>query len=174
MQKKNGETMKGLLRVDLDKCTGCRTCEMACSLEHAKEFNPLKSRIRVVRKKLQGVFVPVHCLQCTSMPCAKVCPVEAIYRDENTWAVLIDYDKCIGCGECARACPFGAITYDPDTKQVIKCDLCGGNPKCVEYCIDKAIQFLPFEDVERNKRFVHVDKVARAYLTDKEWAEGMI
>lgn len=166
--------MKGLLRVDLDKCSGCRTCEMACSLEHANEFNPLKSRVRVITKKMQGVFIPVYCLQCTSMPCAKACPVDAIHRDENTWGVLIDYDKCIGCGACADECPFGAITYDPDTKEVIKCDLCGGDPKCVKYCIDKAITLIPFENVGTHKRSTYAKKITNSYLADKKWRGGIV
>lgn len=155
----------------MDKCSGCRTCEMACSLAHAGEFNPLKSRIRVVRKKLHGVFIPVYCMQCTSLPCAKACPVGAISRDEDTWAVLINDEKCIRCGACAQACPFGAITYDPDTKDLIKCDLCGGDPKCAKQCIDGAIVLMPFEAVGVEKRLAHAKKTAASYLTDKKWVE---
>jgi Fe-S-cluster-containing dehydrogenase component len=57
--------------------------------------------------------------------------------------MLIDEGTCIGCRTCIAACPFGAPTVIQETRKVIKCDLCHGDPQCVEFCASKAIQFLP-------------------------------
>lgn len=160
--------MKKHLQVDLDKCSGCRTCEMVCSLTHSGECNPLKSRIRVTRMKLKGVMIPVFCRQCVNPPCAENCPVGAIYRDENTGLVIIDYDACIGCKICVEYCPFGAITLDPETEQVIKCDLCGGDPQCVKYCIEEALIYPRSDNVEKLKRNKYTQKVALSYLSESE------
>lgn len=160
--------MRKSLQFDLDKCTGCRTCEMVCSLTHTGECNPLKSRIHVTRMKLDGVMIPVYCKQCVNAPCAKNCPENAIYRDEKTGVVLIDYAKCIGCKNCIQYCPFGAMTLDPETEQVIKCDLCGGDPQCVKYCIDNALVNHRYDDVGKPKRDRYTEKVARSYLKKSE------
>ncbi|MCD6569792.1 MAG: 4Fe-4S dicluster domain-containing protein [Deltaproteobacteria bacterium] len=141
--------MKGYLHVDLDKCTGCRTCEIVCSLVHTGENNPMRARIYVIRNKFGVEMRPVYCRQCARPPCAENCPTDAIHYDEERAMVLIDYDKCIGCKICVQSCPFGAMKVDPVTGQVIKCDLCGGDPQCVKYCIDHAITFIPIGKQEK-------------------------
>lgn len=160
--------MRRFLQADLDKCTGCRTCEMVCSLTHSGECNPLKSRILVTRMKLRGVMIPVYCKQCVKPPCAENCPIDAIYRNENTGMVLINYDTCIGCKNCIQYCPFGALTLEPDTEKVIKCDLCEGNPQCVKYCIDGALIFSRLDDAGKPKRDKYTERVARSYLSKSE------
>ena len=57
--------------------------------------------------------------------------------------MLIDDDTCIGCRMCINACPFGAPTVLAETRKVVKCDLCSGDPQCVEFCSPKAIEFMP-------------------------------
>ena len=64
---------------------------------------------------------------------------EAIYLDPKTKARVVDEKKCIGCGTCAKNCPWGMIQVNPETKKAVKCDFCGGNPQCVEWCPTDAI-----------------------------------
>jgi len=135
--------MDKVLIVDPDKCTGCKVCEFICSLTHENQINPMKSRIQVISWELRGVDIPIVCQQCEDAPCEAVCPVQAIHRDPETGALIIDEDTCIGCRMCVNACPFGAPTVKPDTRKVVKCDLCGGDPQCVYFCSAKALQYLP-------------------------------
>ena len=76
--------------------------------------------------------IPVMCMQCESPSCMEVCPVGAISRNE-LGATIINQEKCIGCKMCMNACPLGNIGFNPETKQVHKCDLCGGEPKCAKF-----------------------------------------
>ena len=82
--------MKKMLVVDYQKCTGCRSCELACSVSHGRASNPAKSAIRVIKSEGTGLSVPVVCQQCEEAPCAAICPVEAISRDPGMEAVVTD------------------------------------------------------------------------------------
>lgn len=162
--------MNRFLQANLDMCTGCRTCEMVCSLTHSGECNPLRSRIHVSRMKLKGVMIPVFCKQCVKPLCAKNCPVDAIHHNGKTGIVSINYEACIGCKNCIQDCPFGAMTWDSDAERVIKCDLCAGNPQCVKYCIDSALIFTRFDDAGKTKRNDYTDTVSRSYLSKSKGA----
>ncbi|MBI4319265.1 MAG: 4Fe-4S dicluster domain-containing protein [Chloroflexi bacterium] len=117
-----------------DLCTGCLQCEMICSLVKTGTVSPSLSRIGVSRSYKDGSCAPTICRHCTVPLCQHACPVpEAMWLDENTAAVVINEDKCIGCLACMEACPFDAIWVGPN-KEVLKCDLCGGEPACVKYC----------------------------------------
>jgi len=131
--------LKSLHLVEPNKCVGCRICENICSLTKEKCSNPKLSRIKVVKLERSGVDEPTFCRQCVDPPCAKVCDVEAIHRDQNEARVIIDEDKCIGCGKCLPVCPFSALTLHPDRRVAIKCDLCDGTPKCAAWCPTQAI-----------------------------------
>lgn len=128
--------------VDQNACTGCRICENICSARFEKKFNPSKARIKVVRLFPGRFDVPVVCRQCANAPCVKNCPVDAFRRNEVTGAIIVDEEKCIGCGICVDACQIGAITIDSERNVAIKCDLCDGEPKCVEYCPTHALLFV--------------------------------
>ena len=134
--------MNRMLAVDYEKCTGCRNCEIACSVYHLQACNPAKSAVRIVKWAVKGLNVPVVCQQCEVPACANICPVQAISRDADTDAMIVDYDLCVGCQMCIVACPFGAVTLDSDQRQVIKCDLCGGvEPWCVRFCEPGALTY---------------------------------
>lgn len=153
----------GKIIFDSGLCTGCRACELACSFYCEGKFAPSKSRVRVVKMDWEGIDVPTGCQNCEDAPCKLVCPVNAIYRDEDTNGVLIDYDTCIGCKECMVACPFGAIHFDKDKGIVYKCDLCFGDPECVKWCFTKAIEYVQdMEVLPDNTRRKHALKVAKA------------
>jgi len=81
-------------------------------------------------------------MQCVSPACLHICPSGAITLEEATGAKIIEHAKCIGCRMCMLACPFGAVTVDPITKKVIKCDLCEGDPACAKFCPTGAIEYL--------------------------------
>jgi carbon-monoxide dehydrogenase iron sulfur subunit len=130
------------LVADYEKCTGCRNCEMACSVFHMGACNPTKSAVRIVKWEREGLEVPIVCQQCEDPACADICPVQAISRDADTSAMVVDDDLCVGCQMCIIACPFGAITLDKDRRQAIKCDLCGGvEPWCVRFCEPGALTY---------------------------------
>ena len=134
--------MNKVLAVDYEKCTGCRNCETACSVFHVQACNPAKSAVRIVKWVGKGLNVPVVCQQCEDPACANICPVQAISRDADTGAMIVDGDLCVGCRMCMVACPFGAVTLDRDRRQAIKCDLCGGvEPWCVRFCEPGALTY---------------------------------
>jgi carbon-monoxide dehydrogenase iron sulfur subunit len=147
--------MGKILLVDCEKCTLCGLCVMMCSFKHENEFNPLKARITVSRAIPEGMMVPNVCWQCESpAPCEESCPVEAISRDEETGALVVDHQECTLCETCAEACPYENIRKNSDCEEMIKCDLCGGDPECVKYCAYEALTYVDEtnENVEKLKR----------------------
>jgi len=152
----------GLL-IDLERCTGCRTCTVACKVEHGIEVG---SGIRVETvggahpdtpagkyPNLTMHYEPIPCMHCAQPPCRAACSGGAIHqRDDGV--VLIDEGKCNGCKECLAACPYGALFYDDDRKVVRKCDLCcervdeGFEPFCALCCPEGAIYFGDLKDWE--------------------------
>jgi len=120
-------------------CSGCRSCELWCSLHHEGAFNPHRSRIRVVELGT-GVDLPVTCQQCEDPACQKACRFEAIVYDKTLDIMTVDEGACTGCEACVGACPYGIITIDPVTQKAIKCDLCGGEePVCVSVCPSRVL-----------------------------------
>jgi len=122
-----------VLVVTPSRCSGCRTCELACAVAHGRQMMPARSRVRAYSLG-EKRNIPIMCLQCDSAACARVCPVEALVRSAATGAIEVIQDRCIRCLACIPACPFGNITIDPSVSRVVKCDLCGGNPICAQFC----------------------------------------
>jgi Fe-S-cluster-containing hydrogenase component 2 len=115
-------------------CSGCKLCELYCSLQHNGAFNPRRSRIKVV-ELATGVDIPVTCQQCQDPACRAACEFEAMEFDEKLKIVTVNEQKCTACQACVGACPYGIISIDPATKKAIKCDLCAGEePACVSIC----------------------------------------
>ena len=133
--------MSKMLTVDHSKCTGCRLCEIVCSAKKTGSVNPHRARIAVIRWEQACVDMPMICQQCEAAPCMLVCPVKALSMDGELMRVVVDYDLCIGCRFCVAACPFGAMSMDPATRKMVKCDLCDGEPTCVKFCETKALQY---------------------------------
>ena len=152
----------GLVLVDFDKCTGCRTCESICANANQKVTvngeeladlgNPARANMRVA-VYYPAVDIPVHCVCCSDAPCITACPVpedaatkrRALYRDPKTQAVLVDNARCIACGLCATACKTqrtGAILLNAaSNKPEGICTLCNGDPQCVKYCPFGALSY---------------------------------
>lgn len=145
--------------IDIEKCTGCKSCELACSFYHEKEFNLTKSRIYVFKLEKEGVDAPLVCQHCDTPICEVVCPMKAIYRHPKTGAVLIDPNTCIGCRMCAISCPLGGISFDADKRRMIKCDLCDGDPKCVKICPTGAIYYVEATKASILKRRSSAEKL---------------
>jgi Fe-S-cluster-containing hydrogenase component 2 len=127
-----------------NQCTDCNACEVACALAHSPDgtVNPQLSRLRIdhvpdkpTRVNPHGIgFVVQLCHHCGNPPpCAEVCPTDAYYYDPETRAAVIDQDNCIQCMECVPSCPLDAVFVAPKG-EVLKCDLCAGDPVCVKAC----------------------------------------
>ena len=128
--------MPKLIAVSPEGCTGCRTCEMVCSLFHYGESNPSRAAIRVVRQEKRGLVfaLPLVCQQCEKGACLEACPTGALSRDPEEGTLTVDQVMCSGCGECCSACPAGCIFVDEERSVAVACDLCEGEPQCVTFC----------------------------------------
>ena len=114
-------------------CTGCRQCELACSLAKSGIASLSRASLTIGFTEEAGASATV-CRHCRKAKCVEACPVPgALRQDPSTGAYSLDRDLCSGCRLCVEACPFQAMRIGPDS-EVLKCDLCGGNPACVEAC----------------------------------------
>jgi anaerobic selenocysteine-containing dehydrogenase/Fe-S-cluster-containing hydrogenase component 2 len=140
------------LMIDLERCIGCKSCEVACKQEHG--LGPGEFRNKVIwlgdpeRPALD--FLTVSCQHCDRPACLRACPVnpKAITKDPATGIVRVDEDRCTGCGECVIACPYGAMGYDAVDHHAVKCDLCTdrrasgeATTACASVCPGHAITF---------------------------------
>jgi anaerobic carbon-monoxide dehydrogenase iron sulfur subunit len=140
------------ISVDPSKCTGCGICEYACTLEKEESnLNPIRSRIRVVRMTPMFNFA-LACRFCEDAKCVTACPEKALSQSEKTGIIMVKEKKCKGCDWCIQACPHGGITIHPDSGLAVACDLCDGEPKCVEFCPEEALD-LVCSDEESEERF---------------------
>ncbi len=127
------------IRTHFDQCTGCSLCKAACSLHMFGGYNPGKAMLRIRHLWENLAHIPVVCEHCVNPMCLKVCPTKAIFKDE-TGIVIVDQEKCVSCGLCSQYCPLEMIYADPETGKAYKCDLCRGNPECVQACPFNALE----------------------------------
>ncbi len=151
-----------MLIVNADLCIGCRMCEAVCSLVHYGAVGISHARLKVLRYDNAAFFNPVVCMQCEVPNCASVCPSKAISRNPETGVVKISKKKCTGCKMCLTACPFGAMRFVEGV--AIKCDLCGGQPSCVEFCQAKALTVGDPNDISDAKRISLSDQLLEIYI----------
>jgi len=135
--------MKSRLIVKPNLCTGCRTCELACAFAYSENGKPGRSRIYPLDGGFKEMWTPVVCLQCEDAACVKSCLVDALTRNLETGAIELNQDKCVKCGACQAACPFGCTLHDTTHDRYVKCDLCKGDPVCAHFCPTKALSFEP-------------------------------
>lgn len=157
--------MKKMIVTDIEKCLGCKTCELACAMAHCKSViiedaidEEPKPQRRVTVESVEEFAVPMQCMHCEDAPCVEICPSDALSKDKKTEQVTLEQDKCIGCKCCLVVCPFGVIVPAFDGKVVVKCDLCmarmkeGKGPACVESCPTGALRFVEAEELTKEKR----------------------
>jgi anaerobic carbon-monoxide dehydrogenase iron sulfur subunit len=132
--------MKYRFIVEPTLCTGCRTCELACAFSHAKNLKQGRSRIYPLAHA-KDKYVPVTCLQCDDAACVKSCFFKALRRNEETGAIELDMNRCVKCMACVAACPFGCALVDEMHGEIVKCDLCKGDPACARFCPTKALRY---------------------------------
>ncbi|WP_139651916.1 DMSO/selenate family reductase complex B subunit [Raoultibacter phocaeensis] len=144
---------------DNTRCTGCKTCELAC--KDYKGLDASRTYRRVIDYEggtwetasdgsvTQNCFayhISLACNHCSDPACTHVCPTGAMHKDE-LGLVWPDETKCIGCGYCTMACPYHAPVIDQVSKKSSKCDGCrdrlteGKKPICVEACPLRALDF---------------------------------
>lgn len=151
------------IQINPEKCTGCRICELICSMTHYGESNPKRSRIHVYKLERFFVDVPMVCKQCPDPSCAAACPIEVLKRGAEH-IMKVDEERCTGCGQCVEACPFGAISIDPSTRTAIVCDLCHGQPKCVKWCPGGALGFVSDSLAPSQKRWEASSSTIRSLI----------
>ncbi|HEY4705111.1 MAG TPA: 4Fe-4S dicluster domain-containing protein [Thermoplasmata archaeon] len=134
--------------IDLRRCVGCRACTVACKNENNVQEGVFRTWVRYAEigeyPQTRPRYLPLFCNHCDNPPCVPVCPVLATYKRDDG-LVLIDYDRCIGCGYCIQACPYGARYLNHEQRTADKCTLCvhrleaGQKPACVATCIGGAL-----------------------------------
>jgi molybdopterin-containing oxidoreductase family iron-sulfur binding subunit len=112
--------------IDVDRCTGCGSCMMACAAENNVPALPQASARTgltplLVRKVSHGnsvetrreAFIPILCMHCEhDTPCVKVCPQQAVEVDKETGIVMQMPQRCLGCRYCMTACPYHARYFN--------------------------------------------------------------
>lgn len=161
-----------VIGVHLDRCTGCKTCELYCAVERGSGGKTLLKAVQeepVPRSRLRvegagGASFPLQCRQCLNAPCLDACLSGALTRDPESNIVFIQEDRCIACWTCTLFCPYGVIYPWPERKMASKCDRCNfmEYPVCVDVCPTKALQLVELDDLEqiiREKRLTAVDRL---------------
>ena len=136
--------------VDIRRCIGCQACTVSCSMENLPPLGQFRTTVLQyeVDTKVQGappamVSLPRLCNHCDNPPCVPVCPVQATFQ-RTDGVVLVDNERCVGCGYCVQACPYDARFINHETQTADKCTFCehrlevGLLPACVESCVGGA------------------------------------
>jgi benzoyl-CoA reductase subunit BamC len=132
------------IRIDVDKCNGCRACEVICSAFHAapkySSNNPERSRIRVIHDPIRDIYVPVYAGEYAVAECAG--------RDRY----VIDGKEYDECSFCRASCPSREHFKEPDSGLPLKCDMCESEPPleepmCVQWCLAEALVYEEREEV---------------------------
>ena len=165
---KKTKTVK-TVRIDVDKCNGCRACEVICSAFHAEpkysSNNPARSRIRVIRDPIRDVYVPVYAGDYAVAECAG--------RDKYT----IDGKEYDECAFCRASCPSRELFKEPDSDLPLKCDTCASDPEleepwCVQWCLADALTYEEREeDVEEAEDVEDLDVGLEALANKHGWAK---
>lgn len=151
-------------RYDMNKCLECRACVVSCK---DKNDLPVGVNFNRIRENETGKFPNVFvwftlemCRHCSEPACVKVCPTGAMTKDETTGMVFSDKNVCIGCGQCVRACPYGAVQIREDTKKAAKCDGClelqknGELPVCVASCTSRCLTYQDIDELKKDNNLV--------------------
>jgi Fe-S-cluster-containing dehydrogenase component len=168
-----------VLLVDIDRCIRCHACEVACKQENDLPEGPRWACVetvgpRVVGGELHQDFVFGTCVHCDAPACLAVCSTGAISKSEEG-LVLVDEDRCRGCGLCVLACPLGAVHFHPERKKVWKCDQCshrvegGAPPSCVQHCAGGALQYVTEDESLSVSAGRHAVRLGRVRYVSAKW-----
>jgi anaerobic dimethyl sulfoxide reductase subunit B (iron-sulfur subunit) len=152
--------------VNSDACSGCKTCQVACSDRHDLPAGLHWRRVYEVTSggwlKKDGAWqstvaayhLSVACHHCAVPVCATSCPSDAIWKRDDG-IVLIDASRCTKCRKCETDCPYSAVRWNGDNEPLSKCDACvddvdaGRRPACVAACPNRALEFGDFDDLKK-------------------------
>lgn len=158
--------------VRLDRCVGCRSCEMACATEHSASKSLLGAigekpvpRKRLYIEPVSGHKIPLICRHCEDAPCVTVCRTGAMSQDAVTRIVTRDIERCIGCWMCAMVCPYGVIGRQKEGRKAVKCDRCPDleTPACVAACSTNALVFSNEEEFSELMRSDAASRIVKGY-----------
>lgn len=153
---------------DPDLCVGCALCDFACSATKHEVINPNLARIRTVRIE-PIVMMAISCQMCEDPACVISCPRLALSQSTETGVIIVDDDKCDGCGWCIQACEFGTILLNSEAKTVEICDLCEDEdePQCVKFCLKDALTLSTPQVVAQKSRRGVVTKLLQELLGEE-------
>jgi Fe-S-cluster-containing dehydrogenase component len=132
--------------IDPNRCIGCQACVQACT-ECDTHRGESMIHLEYVERESTVQTVPVVCMHCEQPTCAEVCPADAIKRTADGVVQSARKPRCIACGNCVIACPFGVPELYEDRKIMMKCDMCydrssvGKKPMCATVCPSQALFF---------------------------------
>ncbi len=170
-----------VIAVHLDRCTGCKTCELYCATERGSDGKTLlqavqESPLPRARVRVEGANslpIALQCRHCLNAPCLDACLTGALSREPKSNMVIVQEDRCIACWTCILFCPYGVIYPWPERGIALKCDRCVfmDHPVCVEVCPAKALELVELDEMERlfEKRRKEVPK-----KIGREKAKGMV
>lgn len=145
--------------MNVDKCTGCKTCMIACIDKHDLPTSVLWRRVSeyvggdwvrraggTYSQNIFAYYLSISCNHCENPICVRSCPTTAMHKDEHG-IVSVDHDKCVGCRYCEWACPYSAPQYNAELGKMTKCDFCrdyleaGKAPACVAACPNRVLEY---------------------------------
>lgn len=140
--------------IDPNRCIGCQSCVQACT-ECDTHRGESMIHLEYINRQQSVQTVPVVCMHCEQPTCAEVCPADAIKRTGDGVVQSARKPRCIACGNCVVACPFGVPELYEDRQIMMKCDMCydrtstGKKPMCATVCPSQALFFGTREEIEQ-------------------------
>ncbi len=140
--------------IDPNRCIGCQACVQACQ-ECDTHKGHTMIHLEFIDRADSVQTVPVVCMHCDTPTCAEVCPADAIKRTDDGVVQSARKPRCIACGNCVLACPFGVPEVHIEEQLMMKCDMCydrssvGKKPMCTTVCPSQALHFGTREEIQR-------------------------
>lgn len=132
--------------IDQSRCIGCQACVQACGECDTHRGTPM-IHLEYVHRSTGVQTAPMVCMHCEDPTCAKVCPADAIKKDDQDIVLSAAKPRCVACSNCVLACPFGVPKMQVSIDLMMKCDMCydrtsvGKKPMCATVCPSEALYF---------------------------------